>query len=77
MNTTYLNRLFKESVGISIVNYMKEKRLRESIVLLCDYKNTINSIAESVGFSSANYYIVAFKQHYGVTPAQYRQNNLN
>lgn len=76
LNPTYLNRLFKNTMGISIVNSIKEKRLSAAIPLLLDYKVPIKSVAERVGFSSSNYFIVSFKQEYGITPAQYRNNNI-
>ena len=70
-----LNDLLNQSAnGQSFTRYINTIRLTEAIKLLHDNPNmTISAIAEAVGFTPANLR-EQFKQKYGMTPQEYRQN---
>lgn len=70
----YLSSLFKRSMGISIVRYTNQIRIRTAKTLLSNYGVTIKEAAFSCGFSDEKYFMRVFKQLEGVTPAQYRKS---
>lgn len=60
--------------GLSFPRYINAIRLEESLRLLHDAPSlTIAAIAKAVGFSPSNFR-EQFKQKYGMTPQEYRQN---
>lgn len=70
---SHFMRYFKETMGTSFIDYLKEYRLTMAARLLLASDDTILSIAEEVGFDNLSYFNRAFKKHYGVTPSQYRK----
>lgn len=72
LSTSYLSRLFKEEVGISISDYIREKKVEKAQNLLkfCDY--SLIEIASYLSFSSQSHFIQIFKKFVGMTPKKYR-----
>lgn len=70
-----LNDLLSEHTrGLSFPQYINTIRLEEALRMLHDeHSKTIATIASAVGFTPANLRD-KFKQKYGVTPTEYRQN---
>ncbi len=64
----------RESFGMGIARYIKEKRinLAAQLLLATDYK--ISSIAEMTGIGDYNYFTKLFKAEMGMTPKEYRKN---
>ena len=69
---TYLNRIFKNCMNITILKYIQETRLEQSTVLLCNTRLSVEDIAMHVGYEDTSYYIELFKRKYHKTPLQYR-----
>lgn len=57
--------------------YLLERRMEFSKHLLLRSNMDIEQTAESSGFSSAVYFIQAFKRYYGITPATFRREHGN
>lgn len=70
----YLSSLFKRQMGVSIVRYANQIRIRTAKMLLSNYDVTIKEAAYSCGFSDEKYFMKVFKQMEGITPAQYRSS---
>lgn len=70
---SHFMRYFKETMGTSFIDYLREYRLVMAARLLIASDSTILSIAEEVGFENLSYFNRAFKKHYGITPSQYRK----
>ena len=70
-----LNNLLSTYAGAnSFTQYINAIRMDEAVKLLRDHPDmTIAAIAATVGFSPANLR-EKFKRHYGMTPAEYKQN---
>lgn len=68
----YMCHLFKEETGMSIIEYLNNTRLEQSLRLLKCTEKTIAEISEYVGFNDCGYYIRMFKSKYHVTPNNYR-----
>ena len=71
---SHFMRYFKENMGTSFVEYLRDYRLTMAARLLLVSDSTILNIAEEVGFDNLSYFNRAFKKKYGVTPREYRNN---
>lgn len=67
-----LTRLFKDILGISVIQYVKMARIIKALHLLADKQLNISSISYSVGFSNNSAFSVAFKQLTNLSPSEYR-----
>ena len=72
-NKTYLATVFKKKVGLTIFEYLKNKRLEQSLYELRATKMTIVEIALKNGFSNIQSFNVQFKAAYAMTPNEYRK----
>lgn len=72
LNETYLSKLFKKEMGISISEYIRIKKIEEAKGLLKYSDKTSIEIATDLGFSSHSYFISVFKKTVGMTPREYR-----
>ena len=72
LSTSYLSRLFKEEIGISVSDYIREKKVEKAQNLLkyCDF--SLIEIANYLSFSSQSHFIQSFKKLVGMTPKKYR-----
>ncbi|MDY6024293.1 MAG: helix-turn-helix transcriptional regulator [Candidatus Borkfalkiaceae bacterium] len=71
----YVCKNFKKITGQTIVNYILEQRLYNSLPMLMDNDKLIIDIALDNNFSSQSRYINAFKQKFGVSPSKWRKEN--
>ena len=69
-----LIRLFKKFTGVTPGRYLQNQRLTEVCELLRESKLSVKEIAQICAFESQNYLGRIFKQTFGVTPIQYRNN---
>ena len=72
---SYLRHVFKKTSGVSLGEYINTLRLSSAAALL--KKNlSVAEIAGMCGFTDANYFAVAFKKKYGVSPRDFKRLNL-
>ena len=76
MTTSYLCRLFKRELGITVNAYLTKVRVEHSKELL-KTEEAIADIARLCGFSDQSYFTKVFRQSEGVTPLKYRKNSQN
>lgn len=74
ISPTHLNRIVKEKTGESPRDYLMHVRLQAAREHLKSSRATLKEIAQAVGFYDEYHLSHAFKRHFGVTPALYRQN---
>ncbi|NOU65386.1 helix-turn-helix domain-containing protein [Paenibacillus sp. LMG 31461] len=72
-NHSYLSRLYKETTGEGLSEYITNERLSAAKVLLRAPGQQIQEVAESLGFDSPTYFTRFFKKHTGMTPTEYRE----
>ena len=75
LNSTYLSRLFRQEVGISIKRFVKEARVDTAQNLLRYSDLSYSVISTSLGFSTQSVFIAVFKDITGVTPKVYREKH--
>lgn len=74
LNTDYLSRIFKKEKGISISNYIIQKRVEEAKKLLTQSTLPINTVSLYVGYSNFSYFTKMFKDNTGYAPLEYRRS---
>ncbi len=68
----YLNRLFKEVMGMPVGAYLQKLRLDEACRLLRSTDKTVAEIAELSGFGDVKAFYTVFKRVMKITPGEYR-----
>lgn len=68
-----LTRKIKALTHFTPVEILRNHRLEQARKLLLTTDKTINEITAAVGFSSAAYLTKCFREHFGVTPTEFRQ----
>lgn len=73
INKYYLTRLFKNTYGMTINNYIINKKITKAKELLRFSNLNIDSIAKECGIDDSNYFSRLFKQIENVSPNNYRK----
>ncbi len=73
MSRSNFYRKVKGLWGISPSNYMKRFRLHKAAEMMRRNDCRIKEIYEKVGFKSSSYFSSCFREEFGVTPKQYRE----
>ncbi|MFD0693410.1 helix-turn-helix domain-containing protein [Paenibacillus sp. GCM10027628] len=66
---------FKKTMGQNFKEYIDQHRIQKSIELLRRSNETLELIAQQVGYSNPSSFIRSFKKMVGITPGQYRDSN--
>ncbi len=69
----HLARQFRAAMGVSPSDYILQQRLRIGAEGLRAGVEKLETIARGAGFAGANYFVRAFRQRVGVTPAEFRR----
>lgn len=75
ISCTYLCRLFKQTTGFTIIEYLNYIRIKESQRLLRNTNHKVTAIAEYTGFDSIAHFGRVFKQIVKCSPLQYRKQS--
>lgn len=67
-----LERKFRQTFGMSVIDRIRQIRVNEARLLLAATNDPITLIAEKCGFASYNYMGCIFQAETGVTPREYR-----
>lgn len=73
LTLTYLSHLFKETLGLSFQEYLKEKRFEHAYMQLVTTEKTVLEISLESGFSDVRYMNRLFKEKLGCSPREYRE----
>ncbi len=73
LSSGYLMMLFKNHMGVSIMEYTYKRRIEKSKLLLSDKTKKISDVASDVGIPNSQYFSVLFKKYTDMTPKEYRK----
>lgn len=73
LTPSYLSVLFKQETGQNFIKYLTNYRIDKARELLVSEDYKINMIGEMVGYANSSYFCQIFKNYYGMTPMQYRE----
>jgi signal transduction histidine kinase/ligand-binding sensor domain-containing protein/DNA-binding response OmpR family regulator len=74
ISTTQLYRRLKELTGYSPVEFIRIVKLQKAYSLLSTRNNTVKEVCYLTGFNNMSYFIKCFREQFGVTPANFRDN---
>lgn len=74
-NESYVSRLFKQTTGIGISEYVNQARLEKAKMLLSTSNESIQNIASATGFDTSQYFSSVFKKTIGISPSDYRNSH--
>ena len=69
----FINKIFKETYGTTINNYLISKRITRAKQLLRFTDMTVDEIGVAVGMADANYFSRMFRKVEGSSPREYRK----
>jgi len=69
----YLSHLFKDALGLSFQEYLKQKRFEYACNLITTTQRKVLDISISSGFSDVRYLTKLFQESFGCTPKEYRK----
>ena len=72
MSRATLTRHFQNKVGIAPMAYINNLRIMKAFNLIKHGSESLEQIADMVGFASARTLNKAFRRHYGYTPSELR-----
>lgn len=76
-SSNYIRSIFKKSQGVSISEYITQKRFDQVCKMLIETNLTARDIGKEVGLNSGSYFYTAFKKYTGCTPDSYRKIHQN
>jgi two-component system response regulator YesN len=71
----YISRLFKKELDLNFKELLTNVRLEKAKTLLLNSSDTVQNIAQRVGFKDEFYFSRVFKKHFGLSPRAYRSSN--
>lgn len=77
LSPSYLSRLFKQNLGVSVSSYIREKKIEKAENLLKYSDISLVEIANYLAFSSQSHFIQTFEKYVGLTPKKYRDRNYH
>ena len=73
LTKSYLIRYFRQTMGITPLQYVIQKKIQHSQSLLLGTGKSVQHVAQAVGIDDVSYFIRLFRKNIGYTPQQYRQ----
>ena len=69
----HLSNLFKNEVGVSVMQYITMLRMQKARQLLTTTNMKLHDIGKVVGYHDHSYFCRTFKKYYGVTALSFRR----
>lgn len=73
---SYLCAEFSKAMGVGIFRYIQEQKVKRAKQLLMLSDKTLSEISELLSFSSQSYFQKIFKEIAGMTPKEFRDQNM-
>lgn len=73
VTNTYLSKVFKDTYGQGLVQYINQLRVERAKALMLTSTLSVKDVAASVGFASDISFIRVFKQYTNTTPGKYKK----
>ena len=75
LSVSRLAHLFKEQMGVTLIDYVTQVRIERAKELLLGTDQSCTEVCFQVGYSNASYFTRTFKSVAGLTPRQFRLQN--
>lgn len=73
LNPDYAARIFRNAEGVTLKEYIRNRRISRVKKMLIGTSKPIEVICEETGFSYNSYFYNTFKEMEGITPQEYRK----
>ena len=73
VSSDHLTRLFKKKFGMTVTDYILDRRMKLAAELLKKPDLSITMVSNSGGFGSYSYFTEQFKRYSGLTPRDYQR----
>ena len=73
LSESYFSKIFKDDMGLSVVQYITLIRMQEAKKLLVYSQLSVNKISKSLGYTRTSYFCKICKLTTQKTPYSYRQ----
>ena len=73
VSPSHLGRLFRQRLGVSPLQHLKQVRLERAAQLLCSSADAVAAVARRVGYRNVSHFVRDFRRMFGVTPLAYRR----
>lgn len=77
LSSNHFCKLFKETTGMTVIEYAQKIRIEEACHLLRETNRKIIDIAAEVGYRDIKFFNQVFKRLVGETPSSYRKKGRN
>ncbi|MDO4174903.1 MAG: AraC family transcriptional regulator [Eubacteriales bacterium] len=75
ISSAYLFRLFKQTTGTSLMQYIIQRRIGEAQTLLLITDLSITEVSQKVGYNNLSHFVKMFTQNVGMSPRKYRKQS--
>ncbi|MBR6003958.1 MAG: response regulator [Lachnospiraceae bacterium] len=69
VNQTYLRKMFKSEIGMTLTEYITKIRLEKAKSIITETGASLQEVSDAVGFSDVSYFSKVFKKYYGYSPS--------
>ncbi len=76
LSREYFCSYYKQKTGENFIDTLNKHRIESSKRLLVNTTLTVEQVAESVGYRSVSYFHKTFKNLCGISPSEYRKQNI-
>ncbi len=73
LSPDHMARVFKKETGMTLTDYIVEKKMKKSAELLEKTEFSVSFIASYIGYSNLSHFSGAFKNFSGLSPSKYRE----
>lgn len=73
ISASYLSRIFRQTVGMSVNQFIIDIKTKQASHYLLDSTLSISQIAQHLGYADQYYFSRLFKKTFGVSPQKYRK----
>ncbi|WMC12267.1 AraC family transcriptional regulator [Oceanimonas pelagia] len=73
LSETQLKKLFRQQVGLTVMQYVTQKRMDKARALIQHTDYSIQLVAELVGYTDLSAFSRRFSRHFGMTPTRFSQ----
>ena len=73
LSVSYLSKLFRQEVGVTVMEYITQKRVQAAENMLKYSEFSCLAISDYLCFSSESHFIQVFRKYTGYTPKRYRE----
>ena len=74
-NYSYLANVFSKTTKMTLSQYLANKKLEHSKVLIRENRLSFSEIARLLNYSSLYSFSKSFKKHFGLSPTEYKKSH--